>query len=215
MDLAAGWAAMNYSHHLDVQIENTDNVYIWEIEMTVYNEHYEPGAATNPTEELFAGKISGLSIAYCDNDDPNENPKTRDNFFGSVEVPEAHHNDHWINADWFGTLKLEPATAAGVAADQKLRDFALPRNYPNPFNPSTTIEYSLDRPASVNLSVYNPLGQVVQVLENSRKTAGRHQVQWLGVNSQGQPVQSGLYFYQLTINGDVNQTLAGKMILAR
>ena len=70
--------------------------------MIVYNEDYNPGLSSNPTEELYPGKVSGLSIAYCDNDDPNENPKTRDNFIGSVAVPEAYFNDHWKNADCLG-----------------------------------------------------------------------------------------------------------------
>ena len=48
----------------------------------------------------------GLSLAYCDNDDPDENPKKRDNFFGSVWVPETANNDHWKDADGYGTIML-------------------------------------------------------------------------------------------------------------
>jgi len=107
MDLTAGWKAMNYSSHLDCVIEqDEEDRYIWEISMTVYNDNYNPNRSSNPTEQLVAGKVSGLSLAYCDNDDPSENPKMRDNFIGTIYVPKANFNDHWQNADWFGRLKL-------------------------------------------------------------------------------------------------------------
>lgn len=107
MDLAAGWKAMNYSSHLECVIK-TDNEgrYIWEISMVVYNNKFKPSLKINPTVQLVAGKVSGLSIAYCDNDNPDENPKIRDNFIGTIAVPKANFNDHWQNADWFGRLKL-------------------------------------------------------------------------------------------------------------
>ncbi len=107
MDLAAGWKAMNYSSHLECVIEkDEEGRYIWEISLKVYNDKYNPDRNDNPTVQLVAGKISGLSLAYCDNDDPLENPKMRDNFIGTIDVPRANFNDHWTNADWFGRLKL-------------------------------------------------------------------------------------------------------------
>ena len=110
IDLGADWKALNYSHHLDCRIEKDDQGrYIWEIAMIVYNEKYIPGRPDNPVVQLAAGKVCGLSLAYCDNDNPEEEPKSRDNFIGSVWVPKANYNDHWKNADWFGRLTLTPA----------------------------------------------------------------------------------------------------------
>ena len=71
MDLAANWAVKNYSDHLECLIEESNGVYVWEISMIVYNENYNPNSTNNPTEQLEIGKMTGLSIAYCDNDDPN------------------------------------------------------------------------------------------------------------------------------------------------
>jgi hypothetical protein len=215
MDLAANWAAVNYSDHLDCQIEFVDGKYIWEISMIVYNENYNPNKTDNPTEQLVAGKVSGLSIAYCDNDDPNEEPKSRDNFIGSVAVPQANYNDHWMNADWFGKLKLVPAT---FVQDQSgaPQDFALLQNYPNPFNPNTTISFQLPANADVQLDIYNTLGQKVRTLTDATLPAGAHSAHWDGLNDAGQVVNSGLYLYQLkavTANGLFQQTQ--KMILAR
>lgn len=75
--------------------------------------------------------------------------------------------------------------------------FQLFQNYPNPFNPETTIRYSLPRAAEVELSIVNSLGQTVRTLFNGSQTAGEHVAVWNGLNKDGQPSASGLYFYRL------------------
>jgi hypothetical protein len=59
----------------------------------------------NARPKLQAGKVMGLSVAYCDNDHPEKNPKVRDYMFGSVWEP-SPGNFHWMNADYFGTIQL-------------------------------------------------------------------------------------------------------------
>ncbi len=218
MDLAAGWQTMNYTDHLDCVIEENNGVYTWEIAMIVYNEDYDPGRQSNPTEELYAGKISGLSIAYCDNDDPDEEPKTRDNFIGSVEVPAENFNDHWINADWFGTLKLVAADyETGVdRSPAPINDHVLLQNYPNPFNPQTTIVYRLADEAEVLLTVYDALGRAVKILDAGRKAAGRRRALWNGVDEAGRAVNSGVYFLQLdAVSTSGALRLSRKIVLLR
>jgi len=73
----------------------------------------------------------------------------------------------------------------------------LSANYPNPFNPRTTIAFGLPAPARVRLSVYNILGQEVVSLVDGPLPAGNHEVDWDGRNDQGQPVSSGIYLYRL------------------
>ena len=108
IDIGSNQKPVNYSKHMNVAIKNTGTLYTWEIELTVYNDKYVPGNEKTTEVKLYPGKISGLSFAYCDNDDPNENPKTRDNFFGSVYLDEAHSNSSWQDAGLFGVLKLMP-----------------------------------------------------------------------------------------------------------
>ena len=72
-------------------------------------------------------------------------------------------------------------------------EFSLSQNYPNPFNPETEIEYTLPEASYVKLTVYNILGQIVEVLVNSEMQAGYHALQW-----SGKDVSSGVYFYRLT-----------------
>ena len=68
-------------------------------------------------------------------------------------------------------------------------------NFPNPFNPSTTIPFNLDEPQPVTLEIYNALGRRVALLvRGEEKAAGRHVALWNGRNDAGQSVASGLYF---------------------
>jgi hypothetical protein len=70
-------------------------------------------------------------------------------------------------------------------------------NYPNPFNPETTISFNIGNEANVELSIYNIKGQKVKTLINDKLTKGVHRVVWDGKNSSGLKVSSGVYFYRL------------------
>lgn len=76
-------------------------------------------------------------------------------------------------------------------------DYVLMQNFPNPFNPTTTIRYALPSAAQVNLSIYNVLGQRVAELADEVQGPGMHTVLWNGRNSANVPVASGVYFYRL------------------
>ncbi len=91
-------------------------------------------------------------------------------------------------------------------------NFSLSNNYPNPFNPSTKIEYTLPKSSNVKIEIYNSLGQLVNVLENSFRTAGRYNLVWEGINSFGKEVSSGIYFYRMSAEGF---TLVKKMVLMK
>ncbi len=96
-----------------------------------------------------------------------------------------------------------PAVVAGVLELQSTpREFALHQNFPNPFNPDTTIKYDLAESADVTLQIYNVLGQVVRTLVASEaQNAGRYQIRWNGMDDRGVPVSSGIYFYQISADG--------------
>lgn len=80
----------------------------------------------------------------------------------------------------------------GVEAETLPTRFALLGNYPNPFNPTTTIEYDLPEPVLVRLAIYDILGRKVFMLVDEEKQAGRHKVTW----DAGSMV-SGVYFYRI------------------
>ena len=78
------------------------------------------------------------------------------------------------------------------------RQYSLFANFPNPFNPSTSIEYALPEATAVELAVYDILGQKVQTLVgHQRLGAGYYRLTWDGRNHAGRAVASGLYFYRL------------------
>jgi len=96
--------------------------------------------------------------------------------------------------------------AATVRPDVVMPDFTL-KNYPSPFNPSTTIEFTLTRPQDVRLEVYNIKGQLVRVLANGQRSAGTHTVSFNADN-----LTSGVYLYRLKTGADV---VTRKMILVK
>ncbi|MDD4232370.1 MAG: choice-of-anchor J domain-containing protein [Candidatus Cloacimonetes bacterium] len=71
-------------------------------------------------------------------------------------------------------------------------------NYPNPFNPETTIRYSVKDNGPVSLEIYNLKGQLVKRLVNTEKAAGEHTVIWNGTDMNNRNVSSGVYFYKMT-----------------
>lgn len=75
--------------------------------------------------------------------------------------------------------------------------YTVSSNYPNPFNPSTTIEYTLPQRTTVKLDVFNVLGQKIQTLVNTEQPAGTYQVLWDGTDTDGRRVATGMYLYRL------------------
>ncbi len=111
---------------------------------------------------------------------------------------------HWF-PDAYETSVEQKVASAPV-------DFALESNYPNPFNPTTTIYYRVNKPGLVKLTVYNLLGKKVATLVDQNKRAGRFSTTWDGMNDAGKQVSSGVYFYTLEM-GD--QMATHKMMLVR
>jgi hypothetical protein len=119
------------------------------------------------------------------------------------------------------TPKIAPATCVFVydpALDADGDDrpipltFGLDQNFPNPFNPSTKIKYSVAKKGMVNLAVFNILGQKVVTLVNQEQEAAEYTINWDSKDESGQEVASGIYFYKMTA-GDFVETR--KMVLMR
>lgn len=85
-------------------------------------------------------------------------------------------------------------------------------NYPNPFNPVTTIAYSLHEDSQISISIYNIKGQKVNTLVTGTQPAGDYNVSWDGKDEKGKPVSSGVYYYKLVTD---NKTINKKMLLLK
>jgi hypothetical protein len=85
-------------------------------------------------------------------------------------------------------------------------------NYPNPFNPQTSINYSVAKDGVTSLTIYNTKGQIVRSLLNSNVKAGSYKLTWDGKDNLGNSVTSGVYFYKLNNN---QKTITKKMLLTK
>jgi len=86
------------------------------------------------------------------------------------------------------------------------------QNFPNPFNPITTLKYDLPEDSFVDITIYDMLGNVVNNLVNRNQRRGYKSVQWNATNNLGEPVSAGMYIYTIQA-GDFRQTK--KMVLLK
>ena len=91
-------------------------------------------------------------------------------------------------------------------------EFALHENYPNPFNPTTTLRFDLPEVSDVTVTIYNMLGQKVRTFNMNDTPAGYHSIKWNATNDYGDPVGAGVYLYQLRANEFVKTK---KMVLLK
>ena len=90
--------------------------------------------------------------------------------------------------------------------------YLLHQTYPNPFNPSTTIQYDLPEQGIVHLTIYNQLGQPIRTLVNREESVGYKSVVWDARDNTGNQVSTGIYFYRIHVN---RFTQTRKMVLLK
>jgi hypothetical protein len=109
-----GWGdrvTIDYAGHFpELALKREGNRYLYEFSVKVYDDTYDHSDPELSRAVLTGDKEMGMSLAYCENDTPGTD---RDNFFGSVWVPEAEYNDHWMNADGYGLVKLLKSGTSG------------------------------------------------------------------------------------------------------
>ncbi len=106
----------------------------------------------------------------------------------------------WLNGVWENdTRDLLTESPTAVAEGGVIPEEFTLGNYPNPFNPETTISYSTPQAAIVSLIIFDVQGKIIQkLLQNQAVAAGTHQIRWDGRNAAGLAVTSGVYFYRLS-----------------
>jgi len=128
------------------------------------------------------------------------------------------HSYKKIGTEWEPVTEGEIMIRAIVYYDTPVDDNVIPiytlsaTNYPNPFNPETTINYSVPTTGYTTLKIYNLKGELVRTLVNDVREAGKYNVVWNGIDDRGRTVSSGIYLYRLENNG---KKLTGKMLLAK
>jgi len=120
-------------------------------------------------------------------------------------VNESDENNNTGSASY-----MVQGTGVGTASGAVPSEYFLSDNYPNPFNPSTTISFGLPEKASVCLSVYDISGRLVRTLARTDLNAGEYRILWDSRDDAGSAVPSGVYFYHLRAGGF---SRSGKMVL--
>jgi hypothetical protein len=133
------------------------------------------------------------------------------NQFGMLGTPIENGDEFELDDVVLREITSADAIDDGLAAVAPAK-FALAENYPNPFNPATTIEFSLDKTSDVTLRIYAITGQLVRTLVSSNMAVGSHQVTFNGRDDLGNALASGVYFYQLQTTDNV---ATHKMILMK
>ena len=138
------------------------------------------------------------NIGYTDNTVANSNGNL-------VKVgPTWYHADEefGIQGNWDLKLGFYGSTA-NVASEDVIENSKISlSNYPNPFNPTTTIQFSIPENSDIELVVYNVKGQKIKTLADKQFTKGTHSVIWDGIDENNSPLSSGLYLYILNIDGN-------------
>lgn len=110
-----------------------------------------------------------------------------------LQLARAILQDYFKEANCYTPSAVEDNPATGAPSVRN----ALFQNAPNPFNPSTTIRYSVAEPARVTIRIFNAGGALVRTLVDAPQTAGAYRVQWDGKDGSGGRLASGVYFYRI------------------
>ena len=133
--------------------------------------------------------------------------------FTDNTVQENESYDYRLSdVDYYGNVEYHSLQLMGVSSTNIPEQFILYPNYPNPFNPVTTIRYDLSEESFVDITIYDMLGNVVNNLVKTNQSSGYKSIQWDATNNLGESVSAGVYLYKIQA-GDFVDTK--KMILLK
>lgn len=183
------------SHFPEFALRRTGQTAVREFSLIVYNDTYTESNKAAARSQLTAGKLMGLSVAYCDNNHPNRNPAVRDYMFGGDWEP-SPGNMHWINASYYGHVKLVSENATDVENRQPISANVL-KLYPNPSSSSSQLKVENPYRGEVSIRLFNLLGQVIF------RTSVLKVTQLFTYTLQLQRLPPSPYFVQMNMGHDV------------
>lgn len=154
---------------------------------------------SSSTKGLWVDHTTGTSIwnnTYLVNVETGDSTLVQSDGRVYVEAPSRDFAVYVPSSEFVGTLSKALPRGGEEKIDLTPENFELFDNYPNPFNPTTNISFSLPARGNVVVSIYNSLGQKVATLANDIFTKGNHTINWEASN-----VSSGIYIYSIEFNG--------------
>ncbi len=157
--------------------------------------------------EAFEGTVNICGLAHS---------AVRNEFFAAYTVTNASPSSSYT--DWNNSMNVQgtriagsPSTGISKNAVHPMR-FTVQPNYPNPFNPSTTISYTQHQSGLVNIQIFDIKGRLIRSLPAQTRPAGSYSVSWDGQDDTGRGVPSGVYIYKCVFGSEV---VSQRMILVR
>ncbi len=156
-------------------------------------------AGTNTATYSTTGETNGIHLSAADQDNGTFQWTAPPGETGDVTLYIAGHQGSASGANTnLSFVSSEIATDVGENGSSAIPNgYKLSDNYPNPFNPSTSIAFDLPQRSHVTIEIFNLLGQKVARLADEEYPAGSHTVTWSGMSSDGQSVPTGIYLYRL------------------
>lgn len=191
---------VNYRNHFPYfSLSKEGNIYTYELAMKLYRGEsgiaYDTEAANEYEVKLYEGKVSGFSLAYCDNDDPND--LSRDHFIGSSYLPAGKNNSNYQNADLFGELLFEgeyKTNAIEEDIEVVSHDMQF-RLYPNPAKDYIRLTSKNQISSNIRIHLLGTDGSKLSSLFN-----GKINDQDINIPLSGIP--PGIYFISIETNND-------------
>ena len=166
---------------LHVSVEQNSVRLIWHTETEYQNYGFEIERM-----QVAAAISEWTQVTFVQGAGTRSSP--RDYSYKDDNLTPGHYAYRLKQIDKDGSFKYYGNAEADILAPTQ---YSIQQNFPNPFNPSTTIRYALPIRSSVRLLITNSLGQQVEVLESGEQEAGFHEVEWRA------NVASGIYFYRI------------------
>jgi hypothetical protein len=165
-------------------------------DLFVYNIYRSQNPGVEPDPANLVGTATATNFS---------DPTGAGTWFYRVTAVDVHGNESPAGNE-------ETLSSASDVPEVLPERFALNPNFPNPFNPMTTISFDLPEQSRVDLAVYSLKGELIATLLSRDFTAGNHEVTWNGTDQNGRAIPSGMYFAHL-VAGDYRQTRS--MVLVR
>lgn len=188
IDLNSSGSGVNYKDNLDVDMDTIGtNTYLWELAIKMYSSTFNISNPEASRVYLHNGKLMGYTIAYCDNDETS----ARENFIGSMYMPQANANDSYKNANWFGPMLLKGGpNAVGLENTKLAVGFDI---FPVPAQNYLRVNVNEKATSTTKVEIRNLSGQLVK----SMNFAGS------SINVDLEKFESGAYIISITDNSGV------------
>jgi len=168
------------------------------------------GTSTNADGSIANPVVT--TVTYVENqiDYTNEQALVHGTTYYWKVLPSNANGDAADAEVW--SFTTEPQVAIDSNSNLIPLDYVIEQNFPNPFNPETSITFGLPKESKVRIDIYNVLGQLTATLINETQSAGYHTIKWNGRDQFDNPMKSGIYLYRISTDG---YTQTRRMILMK